>query len=116
DRALGLQLDVVDESRWNSVVADVRKRLGPVTVLHSNAADISMFARDNDLLTLDVAVWDQVFAVAARGSMLAARQVLPHMLEAGGGSIVYTSSVKGLSGSTTLFAYSAAKVSIASLA
>jgi NAD(P)-dependent dehydrogenase (short-subunit alcohol dehydrogenase family) len=114
-RALALRLDVAEERQWASAIATVRDRLGPVTVLHSNAADISIIDRDNDLLDLEVAIWDRAFAVAARGSMLAAKHTLPHMIEASRGSIVYTSSVKGRSGSTRQIAYSSAKGAIDSL-
>jgi NAD(P)-dependent dehydrogenase (short-subunit alcohol dehydrogenase family) len=111
-----LLLDVAVEDHWTAALAAVHARLGPVTVLHSNAADISTFARDVDLPDLETAVWDRVFAVAARGSMLAAKHTLPDMLTAGRGSIVYTSSVKGRSGSTSHVAYSSAKGAIESLA
>ncbi|OHV06924.1 SDR family NAD(P)-dependent oxidoreductase [Mycobacterium talmoniae] len=114
-QALALRLDVAEEQQWATAIATVRDQLGPVTVLHSNAADISIFVRDNDLLNLEAEVWDRAFAVAARGSMLAAKHTLPHMIEAGRGSIVYTSSVKGRTGSSTQISYSSAKGAIDSL-
>lgn len=114
-RALALRLDVADEEHWAAAMPAVRARLGPVTVLHSNAADVSIFDRDNDLLTLEAATWDRAFAVAARGSMLSAKHTLPDMIEAGRGSIIYTSSIKGRSGSTRQVAYSSAKGAIESL-
>jgi NAD(P)-dependent dehydrogenase (short-subunit alcohol dehydrogenase family) len=114
-RALAVRLDVADEQQWAIAMATVRDRLGPVTVLHSNAADVSILDRDNDLLDLEVATWDRAFAVAARGSMLAAKHTLPDMIAAGRGSIVFTSSVKGRSGSNRQIAYSSAKGAIESL-
>jgi NAD(P)-dependent dehydrogenase (short-subunit alcohol dehydrogenase family) len=114
-RALALPLDVADEEQWASAMAAISDRLGPVTVAHSNAADISLFDRDNDLLNLEAQVWDRAFAVAARGSMLAAKHTLPHMIAADGGSIIYTSSVKGRSGSIRQISYSSAKGAIESL-
>ena len=113
--AEALRLDVTVEEHWIEALTVVRSRLGAVSLLHSNAADISMFAHDTNILDLETQVWDRVFAVAARGSMLAAKHTLPDMIARGGGSIVYTTSIKGRSGSTSQIAYSSAKGAIDSL-
>jgi NAD(P)-dependent dehydrogenase (short-subunit alcohol dehydrogenase family) len=105
------RLDVASEAEWIAVVAEVTEALGPVTVLHSNAAWTGAESFGADLLVTDlsVEVFDRVIAVNLRGGMLACKHVIPGMVAAGGGSIVITSSVKGLTGSTHRTAYSISK-------
>lgn len=110
-RAVAHRLDVAEEGDWTRVLAAVRADLGPVTVLHNNAALTSPFAHANDLgvVDLDIALFDQIIAVNLRGAVLGCKQVIPAMIEAGGGSIVMTSSIKGLTGSAHRTAYSVSK-------
>jgi NAD(P)-dependent dehydrogenase (short-subunit alcohol dehydrogenase family) len=112
------RLDVASEAEWIEVVAQVTEALGPVTVLHSNAAWTGAESFGADLLVTDlsVEVFDRVMAVNLRGGMLACKHVIPGMLIAGGGSIVITSSVKGLTGSTHRTAYSISKAGLDALA
>ncbi|MDT7658213.1 MAG: hypothetical protein QOF38_2928 [Pseudonocardiales bacterium] len=110
-RALALRLDVASEAQWRRVVAAVTDELGPITVLHSNAALTShaYYAADLGVVDLSVEVFDRIIAVNLRGAMLACKHVVPGMLAAGGGSIVLTSSVKGSTGSAHRTAYSMSK-------
>jgi NAD(P)-dependent dehydrogenase (short-subunit alcohol dehydrogenase family) len=110
-RALALRLDVASEPDWRAAVAVATGQLGPVTVLHSNAALTSRadYAADLGVMDLEMAVFDRVIAVNLRGGVLGCKHVLPGMLAAGGGSIVLTSSVKGSTGSAHRTAYSVSK-------
>lgn len=111
------QLDVSSEPEWVQVVSAVSGELGPITVLHSNAAWTGAESFGADLLVTDLSVdvFDRVMAVNLRGGMLACKHVIPGMLVAGGGSIVITSSVKGLTGSTHRTAYSISKAGLDAL-
>jgi NAD(P)-dependent dehydrogenase (short-subunit alcohol dehydrogenase family) len=111
------RLDVASEPEWQRVVAEVAAALGPITVLHSNAAwtGAESFGADTLVTELAVDVFDRVMAVNLRGGMLACKHVIPGMLSAGGGSIVITSSVKGLTGSTHRTAYSMSKAGLDAL-
>jgi NAD(P)-dependent dehydrogenase (short-subunit alcohol dehydrogenase family) len=106
-KAVAHALDVVDEDQWAAVMAQV----GPLDVLHSNAGPTGheFMSRDLDVLTADLDIWRRVIDVALTGSMLACRSALPGMIERGGGSIICTSSVKGLTGSSMRAAYNSAK-------
>lgn len=110
-RAAAYVLDVAEEDGWRGVVARVAADLGPVTVLHGNAAPTgsSIMSRDLDVLTAEVDVWDLMSSVVLRGNMLGCKHTIPSMVAAGGGSIVLTTSIKGRSGSGLRTAYSAAK-------
>jgi NAD(P)-dependent dehydrogenase (short-subunit alcohol dehydrogenase family) len=111
------RLDVSLEDEWIEVVGRVTEAFGPITVLHSNAAWTGAESFGADLLVTDLSVdvFDKVMAVNLRGGMLACKHVIPGMLTAGGGSIVITSSVKGLTGSTHRTAYSISKAGLDAL-
>jgi 2-keto-3-deoxy-L-fuconate dehydrogenase len=63
--------------------------------------------------TLDV--WENVFAVNARGTFLCCKHAIPGMAARGGGSIVNIASVAGLIGLRNRAAYSASKGAVISL-
>jgi NAD(P)-dependent dehydrogenase (short-subunit alcohol dehydrogenase family) len=53
--------------------------------------------------------WDEVLNVNLRGAWNAARVAIPHMLKAGGGSIVNVSSVQALASQQNVLAYTVSK-------
>ena len=83
--------------------------------MHNNAADIGLAGDDNDLLGLDVAVWDRRMAVNARGVMLGCKHAVPALRAAGGGVIVNMASVSGLLGTDTNAAYGSSKAAVIGL-
>jgi len=72
-------------------------------------------AEDRDVVTMTLDSWDRTFAVNLRGAMLCARQVIPQMVERGGGAIVNISSGAAILGNSYLCAYSATKAGMNSL-
>jgi NAD(P)-dependent dehydrogenase (short-subunit alcohol dehydrogenase family) len=107
-------LDVVREDAWAAAVARTEAELGPVTVLHGNAAPTSgeVINRDLDVLSVEGRLWDVMMTVVLRGNLLACQHVIPSMMSAGGGSIILTTSIKGRIGSTVRTAYSVAKAGL----
>ena len=97
-------VDVRDE-------AQVREAMGGVDLL-VNAAGIGSTTNAPDT---PVEVWDDVFAVNARGTFLCCKHAIPGMIERGGGSIVNVASVAALVGLKNRAAYSASKGAIVSL-
>lgn len=83
-----------------------RETLGLVEHLVAAAGVIgpSMNAID-----VEEAEFDRVFAINVKGSWLAAKFFIPHMLEAGRGTVVLFSSTAGLQGSPVYSVYSASK-------
>ena len=104
DRATAVELDVRDESAVSRVAADV-------DVL-ANVAGVGSTTTGPDT-TLDV--WDDVFAVNARGTFLCCKHAIPAMVERGGGSIVNMGSVAGLVGLRNRAAYCASKGAVIAL-
>jgi NAD(P)-dependent dehydrogenase (short-subunit alcohol dehydrogenase family) len=115
--AVASTTDVSREDDVRAMVDAAIARFGALHVLHNNAAITAAehLARDGTVVDMEVDVWDRTLAVALRGAMLGCKHAVPHMIEAGGGSIVNTSSNSGLSGDLTLTAYSAAKAGINTL-
>jgi NAD(P)-dependent dehydrogenase (short-subunit alcohol dehydrogenase family) len=60
-------------------------------------------------------VWENVFAVNARGTFLCCKHAIPGMIERGGGSIVNVASVAALVGLRNRAAYSASKGAVVAL-
>jgi 3alpha(or 20beta)-hydroxysteroid dehydrogenase len=96
-------LDVSSEDDWAAAVAETR-----FTVLVNNAG-ILHFAR---LVDTTLADYERVIRVNQIGCFLGMRAVVPGMIEAGGGSIINTSSIEGLAAAPLLTAYTASKFAI----
>jgi len=91
-------------------VARAKAEFGKVDVLFNNAGvEGGPAAAWRPTTQLDRADFDRVFAVNVTGVFLNMKHVIPLMVEAGGGSIVNTSSVAGLRPGPGQLAYSASK-------
>ncbi|QJU52599.1 glucose 1-dehydrogenase [Herbiconiux sp. KACC 21604] len=99
------QLDVSREEDWQRVVADVIAAHGHVDVLANNAGIIAY----ETLHDLTVDDWNTVVAVNQTGTWLGMREVVPHMIAQGGGSIINISSIWGSVAVSGAHAYHATK-------
>ncbi|MFE1321147.1 SDR family NAD(P)-dependent oxidoreductase [Kitasatospora phosalacinea] len=108
-RAAGRAVDVSSEDSVRALVDFTVDAFGGVDVLDNNAALTSAIARDRDVATMPVELWDEVMAVNLRGPMLMCKHTVPVMLERGGGSVVNIASGQGLSGDRTMAAYGSSK-------
>ena len=88
-----------------------------LNVVHINVADLSAqtAGRDTDVRTVPLEVFDRTIAVNLRGHLIMTKRVLPELLSAGGGSIVYTASAGALVGGTTRAAYGMSKAGVLAL-
>ncbi|MGO9058616.1 MAG: SDR family NAD(P)-dependent oxidoreductase [Candidatus Binataceae bacterium] len=107
-------LDATKEESVREVVAKSRERYGSVNVMHNNVGG-TVPGKDIDAAGLDLGAWDAIFDLCLKSALYGCRQVIPIMLEGGGGAIVNTASMAGESGDQTLTAYSAAKAGVISL-
>jgi 3alpha(or 20beta)-hydroxysteroid dehydrogenase len=108
DAATFQRLDVTNEDDWTALVDATRSTYGVPTVLVNNAG-ILMF---EELTNTTLEAYDRLIRVNQYGTFLGMRAVAPAMEEAGGGSIVNTSSIEGLGGMPFLVAYTASKFAI----
>jgi NAD(P)-dependent dehydrogenase (short-subunit alcohol dehydrogenase family) len=109
--AVGFGVNVMDEEAVAAMIELAVSEFGGVNVLCNHVGG-SNPRKDLDLLRLDLDEWDRVMALNARSTVVASRLAIPHMIEAGGGSIINTASVGGLIGDSLQSAYGAAKAAV----
>jgi 3alpha(or 20beta)-hydroxysteroid dehydrogenase len=105
DAALFLTQDVSSAEGWQEVVAATVDAFGRVDILVNNAA----ISRPLKLEATEPEVYDLVYRVNQLSVYLGMRAVIEPMKAIGGGCIINISSVAGLQGTSTLFAYTATK-------
>lgn len=112
-RAAPFEFDIAEAESVDALVAFAVERFGGVDGLHVNAADISAEVigvdGESDLLTIPLSVWQRTLDVNLTGFLLAARAVIPSMLERGGGGITNTVSDAIHAGEKVRVAYAASK-------
>jgi NAD(P)-dependent dehydrogenase (short-subunit alcohol dehydrogenase family) len=81
----------VSESVQEAIESTVR-HFGALNIVCANAGINGMLAPVDDLQPDE---WDRTFAVNLRGTFLTVHFAVPHLKNAGGGSIIITSSVNG---------------------
>lgn len=100
-----MRLDVADGANWTQVVERTLKDFGRVDILVNNAA---IYGRAS-LQHTDAELFERIMRVNSTGVFLGMQAVIPAMREAGGGSIINISSLAGLRGTKSMFAYSTSK-------
>ena len=110
--AVGLSVDVTDETSVRDMVAAAVRELGGADIL-VNAAGVTVRTRAEDLAPDD---WRRVLDINATGTFLCCQAAGAHMAQAGGGAIINLSSVRGRFGATFGQAeYSASKGAVDAL-
>ncbi|HXK22729.1 MAG TPA: SDR family NAD(P)-dependent oxidoreductase [Myxococcota bacterium] len=109
--AFACAADVSRESDNAAMVEQTLARFGALHLAHLNAG----IARFSTILGGDVSVWNQVIAVNLTGVYLGLRAVGAAMASRGGGSIVATASVAGLTGGSGMPSYYASKHGVVGL-
>ena len=113
DGALDIVCDVSAEADTRSAVERVVTAFGGLHVLVNCAA---MRDPTATVLELDLAAWNRVFAVNVGGAYLMSRWAIPHMVAAGGGSIIHIASQLGTVGTAGRVAYCATKGALVTMA
>ena len=89
--AIALDCDVADEAQVAAATEATIDRFGSITGLLANAGT----AGSGWIHETSVEDWQFVLGVNLTGPFLCSKHVIPHMLEAGTGSIVMTASIAG---------------------
>lgn len=110
--ALGLEVDVGDPAACEAMVASTVEAFGAVDAVYANAG-IAGSGRAGDVSIED---WDRVLRVNLTGVWLSIKYAIPHMVAAGGGSLVLQASVGGVIGVPGIAPYAAAKAGVIGLA
>lgn len=98
---------VATQEGCERIVEETRRRLGPISILVSNAGIGSY--RERPIWEQDPAMWRESLAVNLDASFHLTRLVVPDMTAAGWGRIVVVSSTSGQVGGPAVSAYTAAK-------
>jgi NAD(P)-dependent dehydrogenase (short-subunit alcohol dehydrogenase family) len=108
------RFDLIDEDSIRALIGWTVERFGRLDILHNNAADTrpEQVARDLAIADMTIETWDRAFQANTRGTMLMIKHAIPAMLEAGGGSIINTSSGTSRMGDLMRSAYACSKAAI----
>lgn len=107
--ALPFEADVCSKDQLAAMASYCASEYGRIDVLHNNVG-IEIVAELEDIREED---WDRVFDINLKGVMLACQQVIPRMVQQGGGSIVNISSIASRKWSPMPFlAYNASKAAL----
>jgi NAD(P)-dependent dehydrogenase (short-subunit alcohol dehydrogenase family) len=111
---LAIEADVADSDQVRDVYARTSERFGRIDVLVNNAGINP--TDDTSVLEEPLEAWQRVQDVNVRGVMLCCKHGIPHLLEAGGGSVVNVASFVALMGAAvSQISYTASKGAVLSL-
>jgi NAD(P)-dependent dehydrogenase (short-subunit alcohol dehydrogenase family) len=110
---LAIACDVSSEGETGAAVERAASAFGGLHILVNAAAMRDPTATVTDL---DLAAWNRVFAVNVGGAYLMSRFAIPHMVRAGGGSIIHIASQLGTVGTPGRVAYCATKGALITMA
>lgn len=105
--AISISTDVTDEASANEMADRVIEEYGHIDVLVNTAGVIGPIETPAHEVSADE--WDHVLDVNAKGTFLACKAVLPHMIAAKQGKIVNIAGTSGLRGYKNRVSYSASK-------
>ena len=114
-QALFVEGDVGVEADVERMITAGVKRFRALHVLYNNAG-VLWKDRDKSILETAEADWDRVQAINLKGPVFVAKHGIPHLICAGGGSIINVGSVSALAGFTVAQdSYTSAKGALVSL-
>lgn len=109
ENVLYLKCDVSNEENVKNCIEEIIKKFDHIDYLVANAGIGGSSSKPHEV-SMDE--WNKVISVNQTGIFLLNKYVINEMLKNGKGAVVNTSSMYGLVGSTTSFAYSASKGAI----
>jgi NAD(P)-dependent dehydrogenase (short-subunit alcohol dehydrogenase family) len=114
EAAFSLAVELTDADQVRSMYAAVAERFGHIDVLFNNAG--IALPGDGSVLDTDLATWNRVIEVNLTSIFLCCKYGIPYLLQAGGGSVINTSSLVAKIGSAaSQIAYTASKGGVLSL-
>ena len=111
DDLLAIEADVSRGDDVKDAIAQTVSQFGGLNVL-VNCAGIQRYGTITDT---PEETWDEVMAVNLKGVYWASRYAIPHIEEAGGGSVINLASVQAFASQSNVVAYTASKGAILAL-
>ncbi|MDX1885395.1 SDR family NAD(P)-dependent oxidoreductase [Mycolicibacterium sp. 120270] len=109
DRVRGVALDGADEASVAGIVELAVGGFGRLDGMHLNFTNASDAYLPGGVVDLPLEAFDEVMRVNTRGFVICAKQAIPPMVDAGGGSIVFTASIDAYNGASTRVSYQMSK-------
>ncbi|MEV0278764.1 SDR family NAD(P)-dependent oxidoreductase [Streptomyces sp. NPDC050610] len=113
-QALPLTVNVLEEDSVADMITATVDAYGAPHILCNHVGGTSP-RTDLDLLRMDMDEFDRAVALNMRSTLLGSRHAIPHMIRAGGGSVINTASVAALVGDVTQTAYGAVKAAVVNI-
>lgn len=107
-------LDASKEESIKEAVDFTVATYGTITVLNNNVG-LTNLQKDLDVVNIDLDEWDRLMNVNVKSVLLGSRFAIPHMIKAGGGSIINTASMAAFAADTLRSAYGASKAAVVNL-
>ena len=104
-------VEVTNRDSIKSWVSHIIDSQGDIDVLVNNAG----INKQGSIDTVTEDDWDEIMAVNLKGPFMVSQEVLPDMVDSGGGRIINIASVSGLYGGPTTAHYAASKAGLISL-
>ncbi|MEO5800037.1 MAG: 3-oxoacyl-[acyl-carrier-protein] reductase [Gemmatimonadales bacterium] len=108
DGARGFACDVTDPATVRSAITEAEAALGPIDILVNNAG----LTKDNLLIRLSEADWDEVISANLKGAFVATQAVIKGMMKRRQGRIINISSIVGVTGNAGQANYAASKAGL----
>ncbi|MYU32728.1 MULTISPECIES: SDR family NAD(P)-dependent oxidoreductase [unclassified Streptomyces] len=113
-QALPYTVDVMDDTSVGDMVEAAVRAFGRLDVLCNHVGGTNP-RKDLDLLRLDMDEFGRAVDLNVRSTLTGSRHAVPHMIRAGGGSIINTASVAGLVGDVLQISYGAVKAAVVNI-
>lgn len=110
--AVAIRADVSKSDDARRMVEETAAKFGPPAVVYNNAG---IEGDSNYIANMTEEQFDRVIAINLRGVFLGMKYALPHMVKAGGGSIINQASIAGMVAIKGGAAYSASKAGVIAL-
>ena len=108
-RVRGVPLDGADEESVIGIVSLAVDTFGRLDGMHLNFTNAADAYLPGGVVDLPLDAFDEVMRVNTRGFVICAKHAIPPMIEAGGGSLVFTASIDAYNGASTRVSYQMSK-------
>ena len=109
DRVRGVAFDGADEDSVAGIVSLATETFGRLDGAHLNFTNAADAYLPGGVVDLPLDAFDEVMRVNTRGFVICAKHTIPPMIDAGGGSLVFTASIDAYNGASTRVSYQMSK-------
>jgi 3-oxoacyl-[acyl-carrier protein] reductase len=111
-QALALRADVSKSEDVQKAISDTVAKFGGLNIVYNNAG---IEGESNFVSNMTEEQFDRVIAINLRGVFLGMKYALPHLIKAGGGSIINQASIAGMVAARGGAGYCASKAGVIAL-